>query len=86
MPADLSARSNIYWLGGGSGAAKSTIARRLAQKHGMIFYGTDEAMRSHGERATPEECPHLDAFRKMTMDERWADRAPEVMQDPARDP
>ncbi|MBV9046173.1 MAG: hypothetical protein JO294_13685, partial [Alphaproteobacteria bacterium] len=81
MPADLSARSDIFWLGGGSGAAKSTIARRLAQKHGMTFYGTDEAMRSHGERATPEECPQLDAFRRMTMDERWADRAPEVMLD-----
>jgi hypothetical protein len=26
---------HIYWIGGGSGAGKSTIARRMAARHGL---------------------------------------------------
>jgi hypothetical protein len=38
---------HVYWVGGGSGAAKSTIARRLATKHGLRFYPSDDAMADH---------------------------------------
>ncbi len=81
MQADLSLRKNIFWLSGGSGAGKSTIARRLAQKHGMVLYSSDETMASHAKRCSPEECPQLEEFKKMTMDERWVERSPEVMLD-----
>ncbi len=40
---------HVCWLGGGSGAGKSTIARRLAAKHGLRLYSTDEAMADHGD-------------------------------------
>jgi adenylate kinase family enzyme len=26
---------HVYWIGGGSGAGKSTIARRIAAQHGL---------------------------------------------------
>jgi hypothetical protein len=70
---------HVYWVGGGSGAGKSTIARRLAAKHSLRLYSTDDAMADHSGRFRPEDCPFLTAFRKMSMDERWVDRSPQTM-------
>ncbi|KOV97868.1 hypothetical protein ADK65_24195 [Streptomyces sp. NRRL B-1140] len=70
---------NVYWIGGGSGAGKSTIARRLADRHGWRLYATDDAMADHAHRTTAEEAPLLHAFMAMDADERWVDRSPETM-------
>jgi 2-phosphoglycerate kinase len=70
---------NVYWIGGGSGAGKSTIARRLAARHGLRLYDTDEVMSEHARRSTPETCPYLAEFIAMDMDERWVNRSPETM-------
>ncbi|MFF5370316.1 hypothetical protein [Streptomyces sp. NPDC013187] len=70
---------NVYWLGGGSGAGKSTIARRLADRYGWCLYATDDVMADHARRTTAEEAPFLHAFMAMTLDERWLDRSPETM-------
>jgi 2-phosphoglycerate kinase len=70
---------HVYWIGGGSGAGKSTIARRLAARHGLRLYATDDVMSEHAGRTTPEDSPMLHEFLAMTMDERWADRSPETM-------
>lgn len=78
--AELAARlRHVFWLGGGSGAGKSTIARRLADRHGWRRYATDDVMREHAGRTTPEEAPFLHRFIAMDMDERWVNRSPEVM-------
>jgi uridine kinase len=53
----------VCWLGGASGAGKSTIARRLAAKHGLVLYSTDEAMASHASRWRPEDCQFLAEFK-----------------------
>ena len=70
---------HVRWLGGGSGAGKSTIAVRLATEVGLRVYGTDEAIRLHVARSTPTRHPLLHAFMAMDMDERWLDRPPELM-------
>jgi hypothetical protein len=70
---------HVYWIGGGSGAGKSTVARRLAQRHGMRYCGTDESMSDHGRRTSAEEAPYMREFAAMSMDERWLNRSPEVM-------
>ncbi|MFF8974293.1 hypothetical protein [Streptomyces sp. NPDC014995] len=70
---------HVYWIGGGSGAGKSTIARRLADRHGWRLYATDDVMRDHAARATAEEAPFLHQFLAMDMDERWVNRSPHVM-------
>jgi hypothetical protein len=75
------ALSHVYWLGGGSGAGKSVMARRLVDLYGMTLYDTDAAMGNHAGRCAAEDCPRLEAFKKMTMDERWANRTPQVMLD-----
>jgi hypothetical protein len=78
--ADLPARlGHVYWIGGGSGAGKSTIARRLADRHGLRVYSTDDAMRDHDSRFGPPDAPLLSRFKAMDMDERWLNRSPDTM-------
>jgi hypothetical protein len=71
--------SHVYWIGGGSGAGKSTIARRMAARHGLRLYATDDVMSDHASRSTPEDSPFLSEFKAMDMDERWVNRSPETM-------
>jgi 2-phosphoglycerate kinase len=70
---------HVYWIGGGSGAGKSTIARRMAARHGLRLYATDDVMRDHAARSTPEDSPFLTEFQAMDMDERWVNRSAETM-------
>jgi 2-phosphoglycerate kinase len=69
----------VYWIGGGSGAGKSTIGRRIASKHGLPLYSTDDVMADHARRSAPEDCPLLHRFMAMDMDERWVNRSPKTM-------
>lgn len=70
---------HVYWIGGAPGAGKSTIARRLADRHGMHLYATDDVMSDHFGRTTAEESPFLSLFAAMDMDERWLNRSPQTM-------
>ncbi|HEU4557643.1 MAG TPA: hypothetical protein VFS20_07325 [Longimicrobium sp.] len=70
---------HVYWLGGGSGAGKSTIARRVAERHGLHLYATDDVMADHARRSTPDACPLLAEFVAMDMDQRWLNRSPRTM-------
>ena len=70
---------DVYWIGGGSGAGKSTVARRLAARHGLRLYATDDVMADHGRRSTPADSPFMAEFAAMDMDERWVSRPPETM-------
>jgi 2-phosphoglycerate kinase len=79
-PAQLSAwLRHVRWIGGGSGAGKSTIARRLAADHGLRLYSSDAVMSEHASRSNPADTPLLQAFLAMDMDDRWATRSPQVM-------
>jgi 2-phosphoglycerate kinase len=69
----------VYWIGGGSCAGKSTIARRLAAQHGLRCYSTDDVMADHARRSTTEDAPLLHRFMAMDMDERWVNRNPSTM-------
>lgn len=71
--------SHVYWIGGGSGAGKSTIARRVAERHGLRLYATDDVMPDHARRCAPGDAPLLAAFAAMDMDERWLNRSPQTM-------
>jgi len=73
------ALGHVYWLGGGSGAAKSTIAGQLADRHGLRRYATDDVMADHGGRIAPGDAPFLHAFAAMDMDQRWLLRSPRTM-------
>lgn len=72
---------HVYWIGGGSGAGKSTIAQCIAAKYGLQLYATDDVMADHAKRSTPEDCPLLHKFMAMDMDEKWVNRSPQEMLD-----
>jgi hypothetical protein len=72
---------HVFWIGGGSGAGKSTMAIRIAGEHGLQLYKTDDVMAEHSHRSTPESRPFLKKFMAMNMDERWLNRAPRAMFD-----
>jgi 2-phosphoglycerate kinase len=76
LPARL---AHVCWIGGGSGAGKSTIARRLADRHGLRLYSTDAVMAEHARRSTRQDAPLLHEFMQMSMDARWVDRSPVTM-------
>jgi 2-phosphoglycerate kinase len=80
QPDDLSERlRHVRWIGGGSGAGKSTIAARVASRYGLQLYSTDDVMPDHARRSTAEDAPSLSLFAAMDMDERWLNRSPESM-------
>jgi 2-phosphoglycerate kinase len=70
---------HVYWIGGGSGSGKSTVARRLAAHYGLHHYASDETMRDHAHRTSSADRPFSCAFEAMSMDERWLNRSPNVM-------
>jgi hypothetical protein len=70
---------HVYWIGGGSGAGKSTIARRLAARHGLRRYATDDVMADHATRSTREDSPFLGEFAATGMDQRWVNRSPDTL-------
>ncbi|WP_062998830.1 hypothetical protein [Nocardia jinanensis] len=70
---------HVYWIGGGSGAGKSAVTARIAARHGLRVYSTDDAMTDHARRSTPGAAPRLFEFMSMSMDERWVNRSPAEM-------
>jgi hypothetical protein len=69
----------VLWLGGGPCAGKSTVADRLAVRHGLGVYHLDDWEEEHLARLDPERQPTMDAFRRMSRDERWVRRTPQVL-------
>jgi 2-phosphoglycerate kinase len=79
-PADLAERlRHVRWIGGSSGAGKSTIASQLAAGYGLHLYDCDIALRDYGPRLNRSGYPLTQAFIAMDMDERWVNRPPDVM-------
>jgi len=70
--------AHVRWIGGGSGAGKSTVAQRLAARYNLARYEAEQFSR-HIQRSDPESAPLVHAFATMDMDERWVTRAPDVM-------
>jgi hypothetical protein len=70
---------HIRWIGGGSGAGKSSVADLLAKKYGLRVYHCDDTQSAHTARSTTTNHPMLHKFILMTMDERWVKRTPEEM-------
>ncbi|QQE10514.1 hypothetical protein JD969_13500 [Planctomycetota bacterium] len=71
--------SNVFWIGGGSGSGKSTVAKMIAAESNLHLYETDAVMKEHARRSNEKDCPLLHAFMGMSMDERWVTRTPQEM-------
>jgi hypothetical protein len=82
VPGDRELRlrlAHVRWIGGGSGAGKSTVAAHLVAEDGLRLYDTDASIGPHVERSIPARQPLMQAFLAMGMDERWLDRSPAEM-------
>ncbi len=72
---------NVYWIGGSPCSGKSTVADRLAAKHGMRAYRCDEAYYRHQESITPDEHPVFSKLAHASCDELWMRPIPQQVAD-----
>lgn len=70
---------HVRWLGGGSGAGKTTVTRLLAARFDLRRYSTDDTIAAHSARLDAVSAPLLHRFLAMSMDERWVRRSPTTM-------
>lgn len=75
---------HVLWIGGGTGAGKSSVAVALSERHGIQRYDYDwHDSRDHTERTREDRHPHRAAFLAMSLDERWVLPTPREMADNA---
>jgi 2-phosphoglycerate kinase len=70
---------HVRWMGGGSGAGKTSVTRLLGEQFSIDTYSTDATIRVHSERLEVTDAPLLERFRHMSMDERWIQHDPVTM-------
>jgi hypothetical protein len=76
--------NHVLWIGGGTGAGKSSVAMALAERYGLARYDYDwHDARDHTERTRRDRHPHRAAFLAMSLDERWVLGTPREMADNA---
>jgi hypothetical protein len=67
---------HVLWIGGTSGAGKTTIATRLARRHGLRLYSADTRTWAHRDRAVREGNEAAIRWEEMTQRERWEQSTP----------
>ena len=63
--------AHVLWIGGGTGAGKTTLATRLAGRHGLRTYHYDHAERAQIARMSADHQPLFTHWLARSMDERW---------------
>jgi hypothetical protein len=71
--------NHVLWIGGPPGSGKTTIATRLARRHGLRWYNADTQTWEHRDRALREGIPAALRWEAMTPHERWVTSTPEEM-------
>ena len=69
--------SNIYWIGGAPCSGKSTIAEKLAFKHGFSLFKSDDHIYAHMRLADAQKQPAMAKLAGLSWTEIW-DRPVEV--------
>ncbi len=67
---------NVLWIGGPPRSGKTTIARRLARRHGLRWYNADAHTWEHRDRALAAGNAAAQRWEAMTQEERWAESTP----------
>lgn len=62
---------HVLWLGGGCGAGKTTLARRLAYRFDLRFHPVDAYAVAHEARATPGDQPLMSRLAGLDFRARW---------------
>ncbi|NEB77441.1 AAA family ATPase [Streptomyces sp. SID14478] len=69
----------VVWLGGPPGVGKSTVAERLARRHGLRRYHADTRTWAHRDRALAAGHPAAVRFEALSPAERWAAPVPDLL-------
>jgi len=72
---------HVLWIGGAPGSGKTTIATRLARRHGLRWYNADAHTWEHRDRALREGHAAAHRWEAMTPHERWVGTTPTEMLD-----
>lgn len=75
----MSTLDHVRWVGGGSGAGKTTVTRLLAERFAIGLYSADATIRVHSGQLDATGAPLLERFRRMNVDERWVQHDPVTM-------
>jgi hypothetical protein len=62
---------HVYFIGGSPCAGKTTIAHRLAERHGCTSYSCDDAWERHAALADPVRTPMLHYLTGLDCDGLW---------------
>jgi hypothetical protein len=69
----------VLWIGGPPASGKTTIATRLARRHGLRLYSADTRTWIHRDRALAAGHPHARRFEALAPDERWVRPVDELL-------
>ncbi len=68
------------WIGGPPGAGKTSVATRLARRHGLRWYGADTRTWVHRDQALATGNPAARRFEELSPTERWSRPAAELLE------
>jgi len=70
---------HVLWIGGAPVSGKTTVATRLARRHGLRWYGADTRTWEHRDRAIRAGSARALRWEEMTPSERWETATPAEM-------
>jgi len=70
--------AHMSWIGGATDAGKSTVAKKLAERHGLQVYHYDRHDQAHLEQLGRSK-PEYSRFLAASLDERWVYPEPQEL-------
>jgi hypothetical protein len=70
---------HVLWVGGPPGGGKTSVATRIARRHGLRLYSADTRTWQHRDRALRDGDAAARRWEAMTPERRWAGSTPQEM-------